>query len=114
MRLSRVGTDASPPPRSRPRLRRWTRSSPCPAPLARATLADPCLLFLVFQTFPKTYFFFFPSSSLLALRSKMKHLAHKQCDGAIRDFVQCSKEAGILVVIKCREHNKRMNECVSD
>ena len=51
---------------------------------------------------------------MLALRSKMKHLAHKQCDGAIRDFVECSKEAGILVVIKCREHNKRMNECVSD
>ncbi|WZN67150.1 cytochrome c oxidase biogenesis protein Cmc1 [Chloropicon roscoffensis] len=55
-----------------------------------------------------------PAKAEEALRSKMKHLAHKQCDGAIRDFVQCSKEAGILVVIKCREHNKRMNECVSD
>ena len=93
---------------------RWPRSSPRPAPLARATLADPCLLFLVFPNVSKNLLFFFPSSSLLALRSKMKHLAHKQCDGAIRDFVQCSKEAGILVVIKCREHNKRMNECVSD
>lgn len=104
------GTDAPPPLDPARAFGRWPRSSPCPAPLARATLADPCLLFLVFQ---KLTFFFFPTS-LLALRSKMKHLAHKQCDGAIRDFVQCSKEAGILVVIKCREHNKRMNECVSD
>ena len=106
------GRDRMPPPPPDPAraFGRWPRSSPCPAPLARATLADPCLLFLVFQ---KLTFFFLPTS-LLALRSKMKHLAHKQCDGAIRDFVQCSKEAGILVVIKCREHNKRMNECVSD
>ena len=83
------GTDAPPPPRLRP-------------------LAPPWLTFA--SWFSKNFFF----CSLLALRSKMKHLAHKQCDGAIRDFVQCSKEAGILVVIKCREHNKRMNECVSD
>ena len=84
-----------------------------PRSLAPPWLTPACCSWF-FQTFPKTYFFFLPSSSLLALRSKMKHLAHKQCDGAIRDFVQCSKEAGILVVIKCREHNKRMNECVSD
>ena len=52
------GRDRCPPPPLDPAraFGRWPRSSPCPAPLARATLADPCLLFLVFQ---KTYFFFF-------------------------------------------------------
>ena len=55
MRLSLEG-DRRPSPSIAPALRRWTRSSLRPAPLARATLADPCLLFLVFQ---KLTFFFF-------------------------------------------------------
>ena len=52
------GRDRCPPPPLDPAraFGRWPRSSPCPAPLARATLADPCLLFLVFQ---KLTFFFF-------------------------------------------------------
>ena len=110
MRLSRVGTDAPPPPSIPPAP---SEGGPDRHHARLRSLAPPWLTPACCSWFSKNLLFFFPTS-LLALRSKMKHLAHKQCDGAIRDFVQCSKEAGILVVIKCREHNKRMNECVSD
>ena len=111
MRLSRVGTECPPPPSIPPAP---SEGGPDRHHARLRSLAPPWLTPACCSWFSKNLLFFFLPTSLLALRSKMKHLAHKQCDGAIRDFVQCSKEAGILVVIKCREHNKRMNECVSD
>lgn len=39
--------------------------------------------------------------------------ARANCDAAIKEFVECSKEHGMLVVIKCRSSNKAMNQCLS-
>ncbi|QDZ26031.1 putative cytochrome c oxidase biogenesis protein [Chloropicon primus] len=54
-----------------------------------------------------------PAKAEEALRSKMKEIARQNCDGVIRDFVECSKETGIAVMWSCREHLKLMNACVS-
>mmetsp|Transcript_9256 Transcript_9256/g.18539 ORF Transcript_9256/g.18539 Transcript_9256/m.18539 type:complete len:98 (-) Transcript_9256:90-383(-) len=55
-----------------------------------------------------------PAKAEEALRSKMKHIAHKSCDGAIRAFVDCSKRHNLGVVWMCRGENAQMNECVRD
>jgi len=56
-----------------------------------------------------------PASSITqppALRSKMKTLATKACDPAVRKFVECSKQHNLSVVWKCRSLNREMNDCV--
>ncbi len=40
-------------------------------------------------------------------------MALDQCKPKIEEFVKCSKESGLLVVFKCRDHNKAMNECLN-
>ena len=47
------------------------------------------------------------------LREELHEIALAKCDSVIREFVDCSKEAGILVVFKCREQNKGMNACLT-
>jgi len=36
----------------------------------------------------------------------------KQCDHAIKAFVECSKREGLLVVFRCRGENAAMSECL--
>ena len=47
------------------------------------------------------------------LREELHEIALAKCDNIIRDFVDCSKASGILVVFKCREQNKNMNDCLT-
>ena len=52
-----------------------------------------------------------PAKAEEALRSKMKQIATKNCDEKVKDFVQCSKDSGLMVIWSCREQNRVMNEC---
>ena len=54
-----------------------------------------------------------PAKAEEALRSKMKHLAHKMCKKNIEDFVACSRKFNLAVVLACREENRQMNECTN-
>ena len=46
------------------------------------------------------------------LHTEFLRECRKQCDPAIRAFVECSKREGLLVVFRCREQNKAMNACL--
>ena len=35
------------------------------------------------------------------------------CESRVKKFIDCSKEAGFWVILKCREENKHMNKCLN-
>lgn len=47
------------------------------------------------------------------LRKELNDIALQQCQEKVKDFVECSKASGLLVVFQCREKNKVMNACLS-
>lgn len=34
-----------------------------------------------------------------------------KCKAEVEDFVNCSRREGLLVIFKCREENRKQNEC---
>lgn len=46
------------------------------------------------------------------MRREFKEAAIKKCDHHLKAFGQCAQENGLLVVFKCRELNKKINECM--
>ena len=49
---------------------------------------------------------------LLALRSKMKAQALKECDSIVAKFAECAKGRTLSVVWVCRQQSKEMNDCL--
>mmetsp|Transcript_14412 Transcript_14412/g.40957 ORF Transcript_14412/g.40957 Transcript_14412/m.40957 type:complete len:114 (-) Transcript_14412:70-411(-) len=47
------------------------------------------------------------------LKREFKELAMEKCDLQIRAFADCGKEEGIMVVFRCREFSKAVNECMA-
>ena len=48
------------------------------------------------------------------MRREFKEEAIKKCDGHLKAFGQCAQDNGLLVVFKCRELNKKINECMME
>lgn len=48
----------------------------------------------------------------LRLQEELKYIARKKCDSAIANFAQCAEENGLLVIFRCNQQNKKMNECL--
>lgn len=46
------------------------------------------------------------------LEEELKQIALRECDQKVKDFVECSKTAGLLVTFKCRSGLNEMNECL--
>jgi len=40
--------------------------------------------------------------------------ARAKCTDKIQDYVNCARDNGLMVVFKCRQHNKDMNACVAE
>ena len=47
-----------------------------------------------------------------SLQEELNEIARQKCDNLVQKFVNCSKEQGLLVVIKCREEHSAVNECL--
>jgi hypothetical protein len=45
-------------------------------------------------------------------RAQLKKIAEQKCKPEIHHFGDCVKETGFMVVFKCQEHNKLMNQCL--
>ena len=37
--------------------------------------------------------------------------ARAACDDKVKAFVECSKAEGLMVIMRCREQNRAMNDC---
>jgi len=48
------------------------------------------------------------------IRKQFLAESRRICDDKVRAFVDCSKENGLMVIFRCREENKIMNECVQN
>lgn len=48
------------------------------------------------------------------MKREFKEEAIKKCDVHLKNFGQCAQESGLLVVFKCRELNKKINECMAE
>ncbi|KAL3778234.1 hypothetical protein ACHAWO_012901 [Cyclotella atomus] len=48
------------------------------------------------------------------MRREFKEAAIKKCDGHLKAFGQCAQDSGLLVVFKCRDLNKKINECMME
>ena len=46
------------------------------------------------------------------LRKEYHREAHLKCKDVVESFVRCSKEQGLMVVFRCRDHNRAMNACL--
>lgn len=46
--------------------------------------------------------------------SEWQKMAVKACDDDVRAYWVCRQEAGLAVVLRCREHNDRMQNCIAD
>ena len=46
------------------------------------------------------------------LRKELNDIALQKCRDRVENFVECSREVGLLVVFKCREQNADMNKCL--
>lgn len=46
------------------------------------------------------------------MRQELNDIAIKKCADVTAKFGQCARENGLMVVIKCRDHNKAMNDCL--
>jgi hypothetical protein len=47
------------------------------------------------------------------LRNEFKREAMEKCDLQVSAFAECSKEQGVMVVFRCREFQKEVQECMS-
>lgn len=47
------------------------------------------------------------------MRQEFKQMAIDKCHEQIREFAECAEETGLLVVIKCRQQMKAINECMA-
>ncbi len=45
------------------------------------------------------------------LRKMFLQEARAACDGKVKAFVECSKAEGLMVIVRCREQNRAMNDC---
>ena len=48
------------------------------------------------------------------MKREFKELAIKKCEPHMRNFGQCAQENGLLVVFKCRDFNRKVNECMHE
>ncbi|KAL9179407.1 hypothetical protein ACHAXT_008697 [Thalassiosira profunda] len=48
------------------------------------------------------------------MKRAFKEEAIKKCDVHMKQFGQCAQENGLLVVFKCRDLNKKINECMAE
>ena len=48
------------------------------------------------------------------MKREFKEEAIKKCEVHLKNFGQCAQESGLLVVFKCRELNKKINECMAE
>ncbi|KAL7547524.1 hypothetical protein ACHAWF_010811 [Thalassiosira exigua] len=48
------------------------------------------------------------------MKREFKEAAIKKCDGHLKNFGQCAQESGLLVVFKCRDLNRKINECMAE
>jgi COX assembly protein 1 len=46
------------------------------------------------------------------LRRELKEEAMEKCDLQIRTFAECGQQEGLMVVFRCREFQKDINECM--
>ena len=47
------------------------------------------------------------------LSEELQMIALQKCDHKVRQFAECAKAQGMLVVFKCRGENREMNKCLS-
>ena len=48
------------------------------------------------------------------MKREFKEAAIKECETHMRNFGQCAQENGLLVVFKCRDLNRKINECMME
>mmetsp|Transcript_27249 Transcript_27249/g.31096 ORF Transcript_27249/g.31096 Transcript_27249/m.31096 type:complete len:107 (-) Transcript_27249:164-484(-) len=46
------------------------------------------------------------------IRQDFKEEAQKKCSTEIRNFAQCAKEKGLMVIFSCRSYNRAITECM--
>lgn len=47
------------------------------------------------------------------LRKEFKAEAMKKCDLQIKAFAECGREEGLMVIFKCRDFQRSVNECMA-
>lgn len=48
------------------------------------------------------------------MKREFKEAAIKKCEEPLKNFGKCAQESGLLVVFKCRDFNKKINECMAE
>ena len=48
------------------------------------------------------------------MKREFKEEAIKKCEVHLKNFGQCAQESGLMVVFKCRDLNKKINECMHE
>ena len=48
------------------------------------------------------------------MKREFKEVAIKKCEVPLKNFGQCAQDNGLLVVFKCRDFNKKINECMAE
>ncbi|KAL7487345.1 hypothetical protein ACHAW6_012944 [Cyclotella cf. meneghiniana] len=48
------------------------------------------------------------------MKREFKEAAIKTCDEHLKAFGQCAQDNGLLVVFRCRELNRRINDCMRE
>lgn len=48
------------------------------------------------------------------MKREFKEAAIKTCDPHLKAFGQCAQENGLMVVFRCRELNKKINDCMME
>mmetsp|Transcript_158 Transcript_158/g.206 ORF Transcript_158/g.206 Transcript_158/m.206 type:complete len:103 (+) Transcript_158:170-478(+) len=46
------------------------------------------------------------------IRKEFLKQAREKCKPSVEKFVECSRKHNLLVIFKCREENREMNDCV--
>ena len=48
------------------------------------------------------------------MKREFKEEAIKKCEVHLKNFGQCAQDSGLLVVWKCRDLNRKINECMHE
>lgn len=48
------------------------------------------------------------------MKREFKEEAIKKCSEHLKNFGQCAQENGLFVVFKCRDLNRKINECMAE
>jgi len=48
------------------------------------------------------------------MKREFKEVAIKKCEVHLKNFGQCAQDNGLLVVFKCRDFNRKINECMAE